>query len=152
MIMRARRFFAVLLLAVSFCSGAADDSALTRRAADLAELLRCLVCQNQTIADSNAELAQDLRRQILEQLRAGRSDREILDFMVARYGDFVLYKPPVKASTVALWGGPFVLLAIGAVVLWRFLSRRRESVGATDLTPEQRALAQQLLEGSDAKR
>ena len=75
----------------------------------LAEELRCLVCQNQTIADSNAELALDLRRQIREQIAAGKTDDEIVDYMVARYGDFVLYQPPVKATTLLLWAGPALL-------------------------------------------
>ncbi len=86
------------------------DSVAASRAVKLAEKLRCLVCQNQTIADSNAELAQDLRRQVHEQIAAGKSDDEIVDYMVARYGDFVLYQPPVKATTVLLWAGPALLL------------------------------------------
>ncbi len=91
------------------------DAAGARRAAALAEQLRCLVCQNQSIAESNAELAVDLRREISEQIRAGRSDSDIIDFMVARYGDFVLYRPPVKPHTLLLWFGP-ALLAIAALL------------------------------------
>src|SRR5205814_6498813 len=91
---------------------------------DLAAELRCLVCQNQTLADSNAELAQDLRNTIREQLKRGASEREVLDFMVARYGDFVLYRPPLKAGTLLLWFGPFLLLGIGAFVLVRRLRSR----------------------------
>src|SRR3954470_10775888 len=86
------------------------DPVSAARAVKLAEKLRCLVCQNQSIADSNAELAQDLRRQINEQIAAGNSDDQILDFMVARYGDFVLYQPPVKGTTLLLWGAPALLL------------------------------------------
>ena len=82
------------------------DPVAAARAVALSEKLRCLVCQNQTIADSNAELAADLRRQIKEQIAAGKSDKEIVDYMVARYGDFVLYQPPVKSTTLLLWAGP----------------------------------------------
>src|SRR5258706_7076450 len=90
---------------------AKEDPVLEKRVRDVAHELRCLVCQNQTLADSNAELAVDLRNSIREQLERGASERDVLDFMVARYGDFVLYRPPLKASTIALWAGPFVLLA-----------------------------------------
>ncbi|HEX6362163.1 MAG TPA: cytochrome c-type biogenesis protein [Albitalea sp.] len=103
----------------------AEDPALEERVMRLAEELRCLVCQNQTIADSHAGLAEDLKQQIREQLRAGRNDAEVLDYMVERYGDFVLYRPPVKATTVLLWAGPFLLLAIGAVTFAIVLRRRR---------------------------
>lgn len=86
--------------------------------------LRCLVCQNQTIADSNADLALDLRSKVAEQIAAGRSDDEVIAYLTARYGDFVLYRPPVQANTVLLWAGPFLLLGIGAVVLFVTLRRR----------------------------
>jgi cytochrome c-type biogenesis protein CcmH len=126
-------------------SGLAQDNAqLDERARDLAHELRCLVCQNQTIADSNAPLAQDLRGQIREQLAAGRSDQEVLDYMVARYGDFVLYRPPFKASTLALWVGPFVILALGLAVLLRRIARRR--VPEPRLTDAERERAARLLE------
>lgn len=85
--------------------------------------LRCLVCQNQTIADSNADLALDLRSKVAEQIAAGRSDDEVIAYLTARYGDFVLYRPPVQANTVLLWAGPFLLLGIGAVVLFVTLRR-----------------------------
>src|SRR5205809_456232 len=101
------------------------DEVLDRRAANLAHELRCLVCQNQTIADSSAPLAVDLRNQIREQMAAGKSDRDIIDFMVQRYGDFVLYRPPVKAATIALWAGPFLFMILGFVFLIRFVRRRR---------------------------
>jgi cytochrome c-type biogenesis protein CcmH len=91
----------------------------------LSEELRCLVCQNQTIADSHAGLAEDLKQQIREQIAAGRSDAEVLDYMVERYGDFVLYRPPVKMTTVLLWAGPFLLLAIGAVTFAVVVRKRR---------------------------
>ena len=97
--------------------------------------LRCLVCQNQTIADSHAELAVDLRQQIREMLLAGQSERQILDYMTERYGDFVLYRPPFKASTLVLWVGPALLLLLAVGTLVRVL-RRRQSLGADAFEPE----------------
>jgi cytochrome c-type biogenesis protein CcmH len=135
----------LFLLALLF-SGAlgAQTPDLDRRVADLANELRCLVCQNQTLADSNAPLAVDLRNQIRSQLEAGRSEQDVLEFMVARYGDFVLYKPPLKPSTVALWAGPFVLLALGlAFLAWRIVRRR---VPEPALSEAERAQAARLLE------
>ena len=123
---------------------AAEDPSLDRRVAELAHELRCLVCQNQTIADSNAPLAIDLRNQIREQLAAGKSERDVMDFMVARYGDFVLYRPPFKASTAALWLGPFVLLVLGALILYRRLVRQR--VLEPQLSEAERKRAAKLLE------
>jgi cytochrome c-type biogenesis protein CcmH len=111
---------------------------------DLAHELRCLVCQNQTLADSSAPLAVDLRNQIREQLAAGKSERDVVDFMVARYGDFVLYRPPLKASTVLLWVGPFAFLVIGFFVLARFLRRRH--IPEPQLSVAERARAAKLLE------
>src|SRR5438874_11934618 len=104
-------------------SAFAQNAALERRVTDLAHEMRCLVCQNQTIAESNAPLAVDLRNQIREQLAAGKSEREVVDFMVARYGDFVLYRPPFKGTTLILWGGPFIFLVAGFYFLLRFLRR-----------------------------
>ncbi len=105
------------------------DPQVEQRLKNLGEQLRCLVCQNQTIAESNAGLALDLRNQIRAQVAAGRSDDEIRAYMVARYGDFVLYRPPFKATTVLLWMGPFVLLGVGiAVLAWVVLRRRRGAV------------------------
>jgi cytochrome c-type biogenesis protein CcmH len=103
---------------------AVADPALEARVMSIGAELRCLVCQNETVAASNAELAVDLRGQIREQLRAGRSEAEILAFMSQRYGDFVLYRPPLKTSTVLLWLGPFALLMLGGVALVRHLRRR----------------------------
>ena len=120
-----------------------EGSDLEKRAHVLEQELRCLVCQNQTLADSNAPLAVDLRNQIREQLKAGRSERDVLDFMVARYGDFVLYRPPFKASTVALWAGPFLLLALGAGL---FLRRVRQTKAPETLTEADRRRAAKLLE------
>lgn len=102
----------------------AEDPVVEARVMNLATVLRCLVCQNQTLADSNAELAVDLRNQVREQIKAGRSDEQIIDYLVARYGDFVLYRPPVRTSTVLLWAGPFVLLVAGLAGLVVTLRRR----------------------------
>jgi cytochrome c-type biogenesis protein CcmH len=104
---------------------ASQDPVLEARMLSIASELRCLVCQNQTIADSNSGLAQDLRQQIREQLRQGLGEAEIRDFMTARYGDFVLYRPPFNAATALLWLGPAVLLVLGLVVLGRVLRRRQ---------------------------
>jgi cytochrome c-type biogenesis protein CcmH len=122
---------------------AQEDPKLERRVTNLAHDLRCLVCQNQTLADSNAPLAVDLRNQIREQLKAGKNEREITDFMVQRYGDFVLYRPPFKASTVALWLGPFVLLVLGA---WIFYRRLRKREPQPTLSEAERSRAAKLLE------
>jgi cytochrome c-type biogenesis protein CcmH len=122
---------------------AQDNPDVEKRVAHLANELRCLVCQNQTIADSNAPLAVDLRNQIREQVKRGASDREILDFMTARYGDFVLYRPPFKAATLALWLGPFLLLAAAAWFLARRIRRRGSTV---ELSEDDRARAAKLLE------
>lgn len=103
---------------------AAADPVLEARLLRIAAELRCLVCQNQTIADSHADLAQDLRRQVREMLVRGDSDQQILDYMTARYGDFVLYRPPVKSTTALLWYGPAVLLVGGLVALVLVLRRR----------------------------
>ena len=123
---------------------AADDPVLEKRVTGLAAELRCLVCQNQTLADSNAPLAVDLRNQIREQLKGGASERDVIDFLVARYGDFVLYRPPLKATTLALWVGPFVFLALGLILLFRRIARRRST--APELSAAERERAAKLLE------
>jgi len=105
-------------------SALAQDAQLDRRVTNLAHELRCLVCQNQTLAESNAPLAVDLRNQIREQLAAGKSESQVVDFMVERYGDFVLYRPPFKATTILLWAGPFLFLIAGFYFMLRFLRRR----------------------------
>jgi len=126
------------------------DAVAASRAVKLSEKLRCLVCQNQTIADSNAELAQDLRRQIHEQIAAGKSDDEIVDYMVARYGDFVLYQPPVKATTALLWAGPALLLLLGFFGLVKILRGRGESE-VPPLTADERQRVARLLAGDKGK-
>jgi cytochrome c-type biogenesis protein CcmH len=129
----------------------AEDPALEQRVTDVASELRCLVCQNQTLADSNAPLAVDLRSQIREQMRQGANDRAVVDYMVARYGDFVLYRPPLKASTVLLWAGPALLVIAGLATLWLRLARRRRE-SQPELSGEDRARAQRLLAGDADRR
>jgi len=127
----------------------AADPALERRTLHLAEELRCLVCQNQSIADSQAGLAVDLKQQIREQIRAGRTDAQIIEFMVDRYGEFVLYKPPFKFTTLLLWLGPFVLLVAAIAGLYGHIARRRKSVAETELSDTERARAAALLQAAD---
>jgi cytochrome c-type biogenesis protein CcmH len=107
----------------------AADPALEARMTRITSELRCLVCQNQTIADSTADLAADLRRETRELLKQGKSDQEIVDYMTARYGDFVLYRPPLRATTVLLWFGPALMLLVGAAVLVLILRRRSRMAG-----------------------
>jgi cytochrome c-type biogenesis protein CcmH len=121
------------------------DTQTEQRIRQLSEKLRCLVCQNQTLADSNAELAGDLRRQVREQIDAGRSDEQIVDYLVQRYGDFVLYDPPFKAITLLLWIGPFVLLAAAALVLVATLRRRRRAPEEPALGPDDKRLVERVL-------
>ena len=146
-------FIAALLAAAPLCAKqavpAADDPVTEKRAVTLEEQLRCLVCQNETIAVSQADLAKDLRKEIREQIQAGRSDDQIKQFLVDRYGDFVLYKPPLKATTVLLWAGPFALLLGGVIVLFVYLRRRRARVAQGSLSDEQRARADALLAGGE---
>ena len=131
---------------------AAADPALEARVTALATELRCLVCQNQTLADSNAPLAVDLRNQIRERMREGASERDIIGFMVERYGDFVLYRPPLKATTLLLWVGPIALMIGGLVALYYRLARRRSSEAARELSSEERARAAALLAGDPGAR
>ena len=124
-LLAAALFFCFSTLAFGQAAEVANaDPRVEERLRVLAEELRCLVCQNQTIADSNAPLALDLRNQIRSQIAQGRSDAQIRDYMVERYGDFVLYRPPLRPSTALLWGGPFVLLAVGIVVFLRVTRRQ----------------------------
>ncbi len=106
---------------------AAADPALELRVMAVAAELRCLVCQNQTIAESDADLAKDLRNQVREKLQQGQSERDIIDYMVARYGDFVLWRPPFKPITLLLWLGPVLLLAAGLLALFYLLARQRDA-------------------------
>ena len=133
----------VLFLVAGF--SIAQNLETEKRIRSLEEKLRCLVCQNQTLADSPAELAVDLRRQLQEQVKAGRSDEQILDFMVQRYGDFVLYEPPFKATTALLWVGPFVLLAAAGTVLVATLRRRRRAPDEPALGQDDKRLVERIL-------
>ena len=129
---------------------AAADPALERRMIKLTEELRCLVCQNQSLADSHADLAIDLKNQVREKLAQGMSEAEVIDYMVARYGDFVLYRPPVKNTTYFLWFGPGLLLIGGLAALYLRLVRRRRDM-ATDhlLSDADHARAQSLLNDTE---
>ena len=121
----------------------ADDPVVEARLLVIAEEVRCLVCQNESLAGSRAELAQDLRREIRSLIKQGKTDKEVMDFLVSRYGDYVRYRPPVKPSTWLLWGGPFVLLAAGLAALVLFVRRRR--ITSTPLSPEEQRQAAALL-------
>ena len=123
------------------------DPATEQRLRTLAQELRCLVCQNQTIADSNADLAVDLRREVRSQILQGKRDAEIKDYLVARYGDFVLYKPPVQANTALLWFGPLVLLVVGAGVWLIMIRKRAKTVAANTVSAEDEQKAKSLLQG-----
>ena len=125
--MRSLAFLLPILATFSVFSASPvpDDPMLEKRVMALAEELRCLVCQNQTLADSHAALAIDLKNRIRELLREGKSEREVLDFMVQRYGDFVLYRPPLRSTTALLWAGPFILLALGVTGLIVWLRKRK---------------------------
>src|SRR5437016_9305126 len=125
----------------------AEDPQIEQRMRALTEQLRCLVCQNETLADSRADLAEDLRKEIREQMKAGKSDQEIIAFLTQRYGDFVLYKPPVKATTYLLWFGPFVLLLGGTFLLYRYVKHRREIIQDQPLTAAEHKRAEELLRG-----
>lgn len=145
--MGALSLLIALLLAVPVfaADGALPDPALEQRVRALAEELRCLVCQNQTLADSNADLAVDLRREIREKMRAGMSDKAVTDYLVTRYGDFVLYRPPFKPTTLLLWLGPFLLLVAGTAVLYVNLARRKRHVSERPLSSEEHKRASELL-------
>lgn len=121
------------------------DPALEKRVMALSAELRCLVCQNQSLADSHAELAADLRNEVRELMKSGKSDAEVVDYLVARYGDFVRYRPPMNTTTALLWFGPLILAVIGAGVLFFNLAKRRRRVAETALTDEERKRAAALL-------
>lgn len=152
--MMRRLLIALLLFCTSAVSvGQEATPEQEEHAKALATNLRCLVCQNQTIAESNADLAKDLRNQVKEMVVSGTSDKEIIRYMVERYGDFVLYKPPVKPITYLLWTGPFILLVLGLFVLARTLARRNKTVTDTSLSEaERRRLEALLREGAEGKK
>ena len=124
-----------------------NDPVVAKREVELAKQLRCLVCQNETIADSRAGLAVDLRNKLREQMAAGKTDAEIIAFMTERYGDFVLYRPPLKATTVLLWAGPFMLLALGILIGWRVVRARARAARPEPLSAADRERAERLLGG-----
>lgn len=140
----------LLLAALAAHAQPADEVLLEQRTAAVARELRCLVCQNQTIEDSQADLAVDLRRQVREMLRAGRSEREVLDFMTQRYGDFVVYRPPLRGTTLLLWCGPAVLLLGGGFVLLRRIRRQPEGPPAPLSPAEHESAARLLSDTGDA--
>src|SRR5512132_1801358 len=126
----------------------AADPVLEERVLSLAKELRCLVCQNETLADSRADLAEDLRNQIREQMKAGKSDKEIIAFMTERYGKFILYRPPMDPTTYLLWFGPFILLLGGLLLLFRYVKQRRELIVDKPLSVDERNRAESLLKTS----
>ena len=147
-----RRLAATLLLTLAGFASAQPpaapppDSPAELRLKGLAEELRCLVCQNQTIADSNAPLAHDLRGQIREQISQGRDDDQIRAYMVERYGDFVLYRPPFKATTALLWLGPFLFIGLGGAIFVAIVRRRRAESKGPAISAGQRGEIEALLE------
>jgi cytochrome c-type biogenesis protein CcmH len=127
----------------------ADDPVTEQRLISISEEMRCLVCQNESLAGSRSDLANDLRREIRTLIREGKSDDQIRNFMVERYGDFVLYRPPVKPITWLLWIGPFVILAIGIAVLLGYLRRRNASPVDAALSTEDNQKIDALLHAAD---
>ena len=122
-----------------------DDPVVEERLAKLSQELRCLQCQNQTLADSPSDIAADLRREIREQIKAGKTDKEIVAFLTQRYGDFILYRPRVMPTTYLLWFGPFLLLIVGLIVLFRYVKQRRDAITEKPLTAEERRRAEEML-------
>lgn len=122
-----------------------EDPAVEARLQKLSKELRCLVCRNETLAESPAGLADDLRREIREQIKAGKSDQEIIAFLQARYGEYILYRPRVTPTTYLLWFGPFVLLLAGLLVLFRYIRQRRDAITEQPLTADDHRRAEELL-------
>ena len=152
-----RAWLLVLLLALVPLTGfakeaapLAQDEVTEKRLVEISSELRCLVCQNESLSGSHAELANDLRREIRTLIKDGKSDSEIMDFMVSRYGDFVRYRPPLKGTTLLLWFGPALLFLGGFAALVVFLRRRARAVTETTLSDADRQQAEQLLERHDA--
>lgn len=146
--------FVSLLMTVPLGVGAttvatplAENPMIERRVQEISEEMRCLVCQNESLAGSRSALAQDLRKEIRSLIAQGKTNAEIRDFMVARYGDFVLYRPPIKSTTWVLWFGPALLLIFGVVAMIVALRRRRPTASSPGLTVEEQARARALLHG-----
>lgn len=123
-----------------------ENPALEKKVLEVSNELRCLVCQNQTIADSNADLAVDLKNQVRQQLSEGRSKQEILKYMTERYGDFVLYNPPLNAATLMLWVGPFLLMLLGLILLVQQIKQRKQELSKETFSAEEIERARQLLD------
>jgi cytochrome c-type biogenesis protein CcmH len=146
-----RRVLIILLCLLPVCAWAgeakdlAEDPVVEKRMVALAQNLRCLVCQNESLASSRADLAQDLRQEVREMIKKGLTDKQIIDYLVARYGDFVLYDPPVKSYTILLWFGPFALLLLGGGTLLYQLRKRRKVMAEPELSPEAEQRAAALL-------
>jgi len=147
-----KRLFALLLafaacatLAAKEAAPLAEDPEIEKRLISISEELRCLVCQNESLAGSRADLAMDLRREVRKLLKEGKTDAEVREFMVSRYGDFVLYRPPVKPTTWLLWAGPFVFVIAGVAVLIVYLRRRGREVKDVPLSDDERRRAEALL-------
>jgi cytochrome c-type biogenesis protein CcmH len=146
---RLMMFMAMLVFTPAYAGEAqpvGEDPKIEARLNVLAEDLRCLVCQNETLAGSHAELAEDLRREIRDQMKQGKDDKQVVEYLVARYGDFVLYDPPFKLRTLVLWLGPLVFLLIGALSWWVILKRRRAQPEAPENT-KLRTEAARILNG-----
>jgi cytochrome c-type biogenesis protein CcmH len=122
-----------------------EDPVIEQRMIKLSEELRCLVCQNESLAGSHAELAEDLRQEIRVQMKAGKDDKEVIEYLTTRYGDFVLYRPPFKPLTLLLWLGPFLFLALGGGI-WYVTLRKRRDLKETPVDEKQLAAAAHLLE------
>ena len=154
-----KRFFLSLLILASLTFPAlakeaqpsSADPVLEERVMSLSKELRCLVCQNETLADSRADLAEDLRSQIREQMKAGKTDKEIVAYLTARYGKFILYNPPIDPTTYLLWFGPFALLLAGLFVLFRYVKHRRELIIEQPLSNDERRRAETLLKADQGK-
>ena len=150
-----KRWLLMLALAAAATAHAAEapnvaaDPALEARVNALSAELRCLVCQNQTIADSHADLAVDLKNQVRDQLKAGRSEQQVIDYMTQRYGDFVLYRPPFKATTLLLWLGPALLLLVGGLLFWRSLKSSQAAAPAAPVDAADARRAEQPLAAAD---
>ena len=149
-----KTLYAILIVLLS-CGGAmakdaaplADDPVVEQRLIVISEEMRCLVCQNESLAGSRSDLANDLRRELRTLIKQGKTDAEIREFMVSRYGEFVLYRPPVKPSTWLLWAGPFGLMIVGVAALFVYLRRRNADIGAGNvLTEEERKRAEAMLQ------
>jgi cytochrome c-type biogenesis protein CcmH len=146
------RYFLIILIcllpAFSYAGQAkdlAEDPVLEQRMVHLAQNLRCLVCQNESLASSRADLAKDLRQEVREKMKQGMTDQQIIDFLVSKYGDFVLFDPPMKRYTILLWYGPFALLLIGLISLVYQLRKRKNTVPEVHLSPEEAQRAAALL-------